>query len=234
VARRIRPAVFYVMYGQTEATARLSSLPPELLEERIGSVGRGIPDVELQVVDDEGCPIAPGQVGHIRARGPNVMLGYWGDPEGTAQAIRGGWLDTGDLATIDEEGFIYPQGRGNALVKLSGFRVHPHEIEEFARNRLTLKRAVVIPIELPGSGTRLALFVQPDREARVSQQEVLRVCREGLPRHKVPVYVEVVDELPLNEALKLDQIGLRDRALEALRQRELEGTRVDCPRGNSL
>src|SRR5690606_34002078 len=116
------PAKLFIMYGQTEATARLSYLPPESLETRFGSIGRGIPGVELQVVDPTGEPVAPGEIGEIRARGANVMLGYWRDPSATASVLRDGWLYTGDLATVDADGFIYPQGRQSGLVKIAGHR----------------------------------------------------------------------------------------------------------------
>lgn len=210
---RVAPAKVFVMYGQTEATARLSYLPPEFLEERYGSIGRGIPGVELQVVDDAGEPVAPGETGEIRARGPNVMLGYWQDPEGTATALRGGWLMTGDLATIDADGFVYPQGRRSGLVKIAGFRVHPSELEEFVRREAGVLDVVALPFETTDTGTRLALFVQPwGDDGNVTAESLRGLCVAGLPRHLVPEHIEVLKRFPLNDAYKVDRRELRRRA----------------------
>ncbi len=220
VSRRVAPARFYIMYGQTEATARLSYLRPELLKERSGSIGKGMPGVTLQVVDEHGRLVAPGERGEIRARGPNVMLGYWRDPEATSQVIRDGWLYTGDWASVDCDGFIFPQGRSNALLKVAGFRVHPSEVEEYAMQRLPILRAVVVAYELEDTGTRLALFVQPRQgTGAISLEQVNRICSEGLPRHKVPAYTEIVDDLPLNDAMKVDRLALSRRAAQRARVR---------------
>ncbi len=113
VARRIAPARLVLMYGQTEAAARISYLEPDELSRRPGSVGRGIPGVEVQIVDAKGRSVRPGQFGQLRARGPNIMLGYWADPEGTRRVLRRGWLYTGDLGTVDGGGYLYLQGRAS-------------------------------------------------------------------------------------------------------------------------
>ncbi|HEY6563836.1 MAG TPA: class I adenylate-forming enzyme family protein, partial [Pirellulaceae bacterium] len=128
LSEHIRPAQLILMYGQTEATARLSYLPPQELPRRPDSIGRGIPGVTLQVVRPDGSPVRPGETGELRARGPNVMLGYWRDPAATRRVLRSGWLWTGDLATTDAEGWIYLRGRKNQWVKIAGHRVHPSEI----------------------------------------------------------------------------------------------------------
>src|SRR5207237_2769634 len=122
VARRIAPAEFFVMYGQTEATARLAYLSPREAVDHPDSIGRAIPGVTLRIVDDEGREAPLGTVGELEARGPNVMLGYWQDPPGTAAAIHDGWLRTGDLAVADESGLMYLLGRRNQLVKMQGIR----------------------------------------------------------------------------------------------------------------
>ena len=222
VARRAAPAKLFIMYGQTEATARLSFLPPEMLQERRGSIGRGIPGVELQVVDSQGKSVAPGDIGEIRARGPNVMLGYWNDPEATASVLREGWLSTGDLATVDADGFIYPKGRRTGFTKIAGHRVHPGELEEFIRQLPSVLEAVAVPCDGP-AGTRFALFVQPwngtDRAAAdqvatvpVTEEGLRSLCAGRLPRHLVPATVEVVDRFPLNSSFKVDRQALERRA----------------------
>lgn len=212
VADRIAPAKFYVMYGQTEATARLSLLPPDEFERRPGSVGRGLTGVELQVVGTDDLPVAPGETGEIRARGPGVMQGYWHSPEATAEVLRRGWLYTGDLATVDGDGFVYPSGRRSALVKVNGYRIHPHELEEFASERFPGVEAVAVPYD-GAAGTRLALFVRPSAErARLSKDDISRACLRELPRHKVPEHIEIVTEFPLTDNLKIHRPSLAARA----------------------
>ncbi|HHU98705.1 MAG TPA: AMP-binding protein, partial [Bacteroidales bacterium] len=128
--RQAHPEVrFIVMYGQTEATARLSWLPPEVYDRRKGSMGRGIPGVELKVVNEKGELIRPGETGEVIARGDNIMMGYFADEEGTKNAIRNGWLYTGDLGTLDEDGYIYLTARSKEIIKVRGKRISPKEIE---------------------------------------------------------------------------------------------------------
>ena len=114
---------FYVMYGQTEATARLSYLPPELVLSKLGSIGKAIPDVILKVVDKQGKEVLPGKVGEIVAKGDNIMIGYYKDPERTDTSLKGGWLRTGDLAKVDDDGFIYLVAREKEIIKVGGKRV---------------------------------------------------------------------------------------------------------------
>jgi acyl-CoA synthetase (AMP-forming)/AMP-acid ligase II len=207
LSKRIAPAKLYVMYGQTEATARLSYVPPAELElHPSGGIGRGIPGVTLQVADADGNPAGVGEVGELRATGPNVMLGYWRDPDATAERIRGGWLYTGDLASMDAAGWVTIRGRQSALVKIAGFRVHPAELEDFAVRRLGASHAVSVPFESPTIGARLALFLKTSSTlSRANQSELIARCRAELPRHLVPEFIELVDEFPLNHALKIDR-----------------------------
>jgi acyl-CoA synthetase (AMP-forming)/AMP-acid ligase II len=212
--RRIAPAEFFVMYGQTEATARLAYLPPDRLAGLPeGTIGRAVPGVTLEVVDEQGAAVPPGAVGELRAKGPNVMLGYWREPAATEERIREGWLYTGDLATIDAEGWIVHRGRKSALVKIAGFRVHPADLEDFAVRRLPVREAVAVAYESQAAGTRLALYVKPAvSHTSLATSEMIARCRAELPRHMVPDFVEIVDELPLNHALKIDRPLLSRRA----------------------
>ncbi|TVS20273.1 MAG: AMP-dependent synthetase [Planctomycetaceae bacterium] len=207
LADRIAPAPFYVMYGQTEATARLAYLPPEELPRRSGSIGRAIPGVRLRVVDDADGEVSPGQIGRLVARGENVMLGYWKDGTRSAPWSQGGWLDTGDLATVDEDGYFYLRGRRSLLVKIQGHRVHPLEIEEFVRGHFSGIQAAVIPYESGGS-TRLALFIVAGAKLTVDDQEIRRVCRDALPPYKIPSRIHRLDHWPLNGAGKIDRTAL--------------------------
>ncbi|MCK5692933.1 MAG: AMP-binding protein, partial [Bacteroidales bacterium] len=122
---------FYVMYGQTEATARLTYMPPERLVEKLGSLGKAIPGVTLDLVDDQGNPVLEsGVVGEVVARGDNIMKGYLGDEEGTAATLKDGWLQTGDLAYRDDDGFFFHTARRKEIIKVGGRRISPKEIEE--------------------------------------------------------------------------------------------------------
>ena len=219
--RRIAPAEFFVMYGQSEATARLAFVPPpELTEIEDGCIGQPIPAVSLEVVDDDGRVVQPGADGELRARGPNIMLGYWRDPAATNERIRGGWLYTGDLATVDTQGRFLLKGRRDALVKIAGFRVHPADLENFAVHRLAVRQAVAVACEAAGLGTRLALYV---RVARSNESpdicEMVARCRAELPRHLVPEWIQIVDEFPLNAAMKIDRPLLSKLAAESIASR---------------
>lgn len=213
VAEKIAPAELYVMYGQTEATARLSYLPPEFLRPKAGSIGRGIPGVKLEVVDDAGQRVQSGQVGQIRARGPNIMAGYWNDVDTTTKTIRDGWLYTGDLASVDDEGFVFPQGRANGLCKIAGYRVHPVEVESVVTAHFPRCDAVVVPFETTEQGTRLALFVCPlDEEVSVDISQLRATCLKSLPRYQFPVHIELLEQWPLTSACKIDRVALTQRA----------------------
>jgi acyl-CoA synthetase (AMP-forming)/AMP-acid ligase II len=215
VARRIRPAEFYVMYGQTEATARLAYVPPERLADDLaeGCIGRGVPGVTLWVVNEQDRTVAPGEVGELRARGPNVMLGYWRDPAATAERFCDGWLRTGDLATIDDSGMICLKGRANSFVKIAGFRVNLGELEDFICRRLAARHAVAVAFESADVGTRLAVYVKSDATRnKLDVATIIASCRAELPRHLVPAFAELVDEFPLNHAMKIDRLALTQRA----------------------
>lgn len=220
MAERLAPASFFTMYGQTEATARLAYVPPERLADLpAGCIGRAVPGVELEVVDDNGEVLRLGEIGELRARGPNVMLGYWNDPEGTAERLRDGWLMTGDLASRTAEGWIIHRGRKNAIVKIAGYRVHPGDLEEFALRRLAAKQAVAVPFEAPQVGTRLALYICQPHVTDLTLSDMLAVCRAELPRHLVPNYIQCVQDYPLNAAMKVDRM-----LLSKIAERDLRGT----------
>jgi acyl-coenzyme A synthetase/AMP-(fatty) acid ligase len=120
----------YVMYGQTEATARLSYLPPDLLSSKLGSIGKGIPGVTLRVIGEDGSPVTPGNVGEIYASGDNISPGYWNDPEASQDKFVDGVLHTGDLATVDDDGYIFVVDRKADFIKSFGYRVSSQRVEE--------------------------------------------------------------------------------------------------------
>lgn len=204
VSGRISPAKFFVMYGQSEATARLAYLPPDELSERRGSIGKAIPGVALRIVTERRIPAQPDEPGMLQARGDNIMLGYWRDPTATEAVLEDGWLSTGDHATMDSEGYVYLHGRASELVKLQGNRVHPAEVEEVISRSLPGIQAAVLPYQSEDM-TRLALFFASPAGVQWSEREVRQVCNRELPRYKIPTHIERLERLPLNHALKVDR-----------------------------
>lgn len=201
--RAFRPARLCVMYGQTEATARLSYLPPERAEDKVGSIGIAIPGVELQVVDQRGRELPVGEVGEIVARGPNVTPGYLDEPAETATILRDGWLWTGDLAHRDADGFFYHCGRAKEILKIGGHRVSPIEIEEVIARHPDVAEAAVFGVKDDLMGEVPAAVVVPRPGAKLGEGDLLRFCRERLPAYRVPVRFTLVDALPRNESGKL-------------------------------
>jgi acyl-CoA synthetase (AMP-forming)/AMP-acid ligase II len=202
------PARLFVMYGQTEATARLSYLPPEKGEEKKGSIGIPIPGVELRVVDEQGRELPAGEVGHLVARGDNVTLGYLDEPAETAAILHDGWLWTGDLAHRDADGFFFHQGRSKEILKIGGHRVSPIEIEHVVAEHPDLAEAAVIGVKHDLMGEVPAAFVVARPGKAPAEDDLRRFCRERLPPYKVPVSFTLVDALPRNEAGKLLRAAL--------------------------
>lgn len=212
----------YVMYGQTEATARLSYLPPERLSDKLGSIGRGIPGVELQVRGADGMPVLPGEAGEIWARGANVSPGYYRDEVATAGRFTDGWLRTGDLATVDVDGYIYIVDRKEDFIKSWGHRVSALEVEECALNMPEVAGAASVGVPDEVAGEAIVLFVElRTQDAGIGDR--LRIhLREHLPRHMVPSEIHVVDRIPLNQNGKINRPGLRQTAvLQATREKDV-------------
>jgi acyl-CoA synthetase (AMP-forming)/AMP-acid ligase II len=209
--RAFHPAKLFVMYGQTEATARLSYLPPERGEDKKGSIGIPIPGVELRVVDEQGRELPPGEVGHLVARGDNVTLGYLDEPEETAAILHDGWLWTGDLARRDEDGFFFHQGRSKEILKIGGHRVSPIEIEHVVTEHPDVAEAAVIGVRHDLMGEVPAAFVVARSGQVPAEDDLRRFCRERMPPYKVPVSFTLVEALPRNEAGKLLRSVLVER-----------------------
>jgi long-chain acyl-CoA synthetase len=202
-------AQIYIMYGQTEATARLSYLPPELLSFKIGSIGRGIPGVELKVISENGEPVEPGQVGEIYAWGDNISPGYFNDPQASAEKFAGGALHTGDLATQDEAGFIYIVDRKSDFIKVMGHRVSSQEVESVILERSEIVSAAAIGEPDDVLGEAIKVFVTVKKGSSVTSGELLEYCKTRLVRHMLPKEIAIVDHLPLNAHGKVVKSELR-------------------------
>ncbi len=211
--RALLPAAdIIIMYGQTEASARLSYLPPADLERKLGSAGIAIPGVELRVMDGDGEELPRGQVGEIVARGPNIMAGYWQDPEATARALRPEGLRTGDLARMDEEGFLFIQGRESEMIKSGAHRVGPQEIEAAVARHPGVQECAVVGVPDDLLGEAIAAFVVPAEGAEpLSTRALLATCHRHLPRFKMPAHVRVVSSLPRTPSGKVRKAALRER-----------------------
>jgi acyl-CoA synthetase (AMP-forming)/AMP-acid ligase II len=189
--------VFFVMYGQTEATARLSYLPPDLLPEKLGSMGKGIPDVELDIFNEKGQPVAVGEVGEIVARGDNIMLGYLNDEELTAKTLKDGWLHTGDLAQKDEDGFFFITARTKEIIKVGGNRVSPKEVESVI---LAVPEVVDCTIsgefdDMLGELLKAEITLVPKTDKEMAKEEILKRCASELISYKVPQRIEFIDKV---------------------------------------
>lgn len=203
VRQAFAPARLFVMYGQTEATARLAFLPPERAQEKRGSIGIAIPRVTLRVVDEAGAELPVGETGHLVARGDNVTAGYLDEPEESAAILRDGWLWTGDLALRDPDGFFFLQGRSKEILKIGGHRVSPTEIEHDVAEHPDVAEAAVVGRPDPLMGEVPVAFVVP-RPDRAPAEEALRAfCRGRMAPYRVPVRFVLVPSLPRNAAGKL-------------------------------
>ncbi len=200
-------AKLYVMYGQTEATARLSYLPPERLDEKLGSIGRGLPHTRLDVLRPDGAPVRPGagEVGEIVASGENITPGYWRDPEETARFFRDGKLYTGDLARVDADGFLFLVERRRDFIKAMGNRVSPKEVEEVLAELPQVVEAAVIGVADDLWGEAVKAYLVTTTPGCLSADEVRSHCLGRLPNYKVPQYVEFLARLPKTSHGKVDK-----------------------------
>lgn len=198
----------FVMYGQTEATARLSFLPPELLDTKLGSIGKGIPGVRLSV-ENEGKVVQAGEVGEIVAEGENVAQGYWRDPAETACVFRNGRLHTGDMATVDEDGFISIVSRARDFLKCGGTRISCQQLEQQILECHDLLEVAVIGVPDEIMGEAVKAFVVTRNDTSTTPDQVKLFCKTRLPFQLVPRDVVIVEALPKNDSGKVLKEELR-------------------------
>jgi len=209
-----------LMYGLTEAF-RSTYLPPGELDVRPTSMGKAIPGCEILVINKEGKPCAPGEVGELVHRGPTVSQGYWGNEEKTKQVFRPNPLlpnelagpervvYSGDLVKKDKDGYLYFVGRGDYMIKSYGHRISPSEIEDvlYSTGRVKLAAAVGIPDAIRGQSIKV--FAVPQINDGLTESDVLSICSEKLPQFMVPQAVEIVKDLPRTPTGKIDIASLR-------------------------
>jgi long-chain acyl-CoA synthetase len=191
----------YEGYGLTETTVSICCNRPGA--RKPGSVGKPLPGVELITVDDEGKPTPVGQAGEIIVRSANVMQGYWNRPEATAETIKRGWLYTGDIGHIDEDGFVFIVDRKKDLIIRGGFNVYPREVEEVLYEHPAVAAAAVIGVPHPTHGEEVAAAVQLLPGVSVTPEELREYTKERVAAYKYPRHVWIVDALPLGPTGKL-------------------------------
>lgn len=194
---------FFVMYGQTEATARLSYLFPEMVKTKTSSIGKAIPGVELKVINEKGEEVGLNEEGELLARGENIMLGYYKDEVGTNEAIKDGWLYTGDMAKVDEDGFIYLVARKKEIIKVGGKRVSPKEIEAVI---LSVPEVVDCTItgfddELLGEAIEAAIVLSGKMDEDEMREKILKTCSKNLSLYKIP------QKIIFEKAMKMSATG---------------------------
>ena len=207
-----------IAYGMTETSpVSFQSSTADPVERRVSTVGRIHPHVEVKIVDLEGRIVAPGQPGELCTRGYSVMLGYWNDEEKTAEAIDGaGWMHTGDLATIDAEGYCNIVGRIKDMVIRGGENVYPREIEEFLYRHPKIQDVQVIGVPDPKYGEELCAWVRLKDGQKASEEEIREFCRGQIAHYKIPRYVKFVDGFPMTVTGKIQKFIMREQTMREL------------------
>ncbi len=200
---------FFVMYGQTEATARLSYLEPKMLKSKIGSIGKGIPGVELKVISESDVEVKPGETGEIIAKGDNIMIGYYHETEMTANVLKNGWLHTGDIGTVDGDGYIYLTARNKEFIKIAGKRVSPKEIEEVIVSYPGVVDCTIETVydEITGEAVKAIVVISEGSEKSITEDLLRTYCASMLVIHKVPKLIEFTEELNVNSSGKKIKIN---------------------------
>lgn len=169
-----------------------------------GSVGRSLTGVDVRVVDANGEDVVVGDTGEVQVKGPNVFLGYFEDPEATARVLDAdGWLHTGDLAIVGDDGLLYLVDRAKDLIIVSGFNVYPAEVEDVLNLHPAVAEVGVVGVAHPHTGEAVKAFVHLEDHAIVDEETLIEHCRNHLARYKCPSKILFVDELPRNVSGKL-------------------------------
>lgn len=195
----VQTAKFYVMYGQTEATARISCLDPESLDEKLGSAGRPLNNLTICIMDDQGQDLPIGVTGEIWVKGPSISPGYLNDPEENRRVFVNGWLRTRDLAHLDKDGYLWIHGRKDAFLKIRGVRVSITEVETKVASIPGVCECAATAVPHPEAGEALYLFIVPEKGI----QHVAEQVRRSLPPHWTCDSIHIVSELPKTSSGKI-------------------------------
>jgi fatty-acyl-CoA synthase len=219
VIERMHMEEVTICYGMTETSpVSTQTGAQDSLERRVSTVGRVHPHVEVKIVDPVGGGVVRrGQPGELLTRGYSVMLGYWDDTERTAEAIdRARWMHTGDLATMDDEGYVNIVGRSKDMIIRGGENVYPREIEEFLYTHPDVADVAVIGVPDEKYGEEVMAWVQLREGSSLSADELRDFCRGKIAHYKVPRYVEIVEQFPMTITGKVQKFKMREAAIEKL------------------
>jgi long-chain acyl-CoA synthetase len=199
-------------YGLTETAALVSTNPPG--RERPGSVGLPVPGTELQIRDEQGRALPTGEIGEICCRSPGVMRGYWHSPDATGEAIRDGWLHTGDVGYVDTEGYLFIVDRKKDLIIRGGFNVYPRDVEDALVEHPAVQMAGVVGKPDLVHGEEVVAFVALHADAEITAEELIAWARQRIGGYKYPRELHLVDSVPLTPVGKIDRKELRARVHE--------------------
>ena len=195
-------------YGLTECSP-LVSVNPYDIRYHSGSIGLPVPSTDIRIVDGEGNEVAPGEPGELCIKGPQVMPGYWNHPQATGEVLKNGWLHSGDIVTVDAEGFIRIVDRKKDMILVSGFNVYPNEIEDVAMLHPKVREAAAVGVPDAVAGETVKICVVK-KDASLSKEELIAHCKKHLTGYKIPKIVEFRDELPKTNVGKILRRELRD------------------------
>ena len=207
-----------IAYGMTETSpVSFQSSIGDPLERRVSTVGRIHPHVQVKIIDAEGHTVPRGEKGELCTRGYNVMSGYWDDPERTREVIdAAGWMHTGDLATLDEEGYCNIVGRVKDMVIRGGENIYPREVEEFLYGHDGIQDVAVFGVPDDKYGEQLCAWIKPKPGAALDEAGIKAFCKDKIARHKAPHHVRFVADFPMTVTGKLQKFLMRERMIEEL------------------
>jgi fatty-acyl-CoA synthase len=208
-----------IAYGMTETSpVSTQSSVDDPLERRVSTVGRVQPHIEVKIVDAQGRVVPRGQTGEFCTRGYSVMRGYWGDDDKTREAIdAGGWMHTGDLATMDEAGYVNIVGRLKDMVIRGGENVYPREIEEFLFRHPKVQAVNVFGVPDPKYGEEVCAWIVLKPGQQATEEEIRAFCQGQIAHYKIPRYIRFVTEMPMTVTGKVQKFIMRDRMIEELK-----------------
>jgi len=207
-----------IAYGMTETSpVSFQSSTDDPLEKRVTTVGRVHPHLEVKLVDGQGRTVPVGARGELCTRGYSVMTGYWEDPARTAEAIDAeGWMHTGDLATLDAEGYCNIVGRAKDMLIRGGENIYPREIEEHLFRHPAVQMVQVFGVPDPRYGEEVCAWIVLKPGANATEEDIRAFCRDQLAHYKTPRYVRFRDELPMTVTGKAQKFVMRDRMIQEL------------------
>jgi len=187
------------------------------IEKRVGSVGRPAPHCEIKIVDNQGNVVPVGEKGEICCRGYSVMLGYWGDEERTAETIDSdGWLHSGDIGIMDDEGYTQVTGRIKDMIIRGGENIYPREVEEFLYSHPMIQEVQVFGIPDPRLGEQVCAWVKIREGAELSSEELRDFCRDKITHFKIPHYIRFVEDFPMTVTGKMQKFLMRKQMIDEL------------------